>query len=61
MFKVLRIAYECANGPKYRAPSADGARYANAGESSAFWNRGNTAFVTEGGPTRETYGGCIVR
>ena len=30
--------------------SADGGRYANADESIVFWNKGNTAFVTEGDP-----------
>lgn len=28
--------------------SADGARYANAGETFVFWNKGNTAFIEEG-------------
>ena len=38
------------------AISADGARYANADESIVFWNKGDTAFVTENG--KETYSGC---
>jgi membrane-bound inhibitor of C-type lysozyme len=39
--------------------SASGARYANADESFVFWNKGNTAFVTEGRPGHETYSGCV--
>ncbi len=41
------------------ALSADGARYANADESFVFWNKGNTAFVTENGTT--TWSGCVVK
>jgi membrane-bound inhibitor of C-type lysozyme len=41
-----------------RALSADGARYANADESLVFWNKGETAFMTENGT--ETYSGCKV-
>ncbi len=41
--------------------SADGARYANSDESIVFWNKGNTAFITEGlgskSPT--TYANCV--
>lgn len=36
--------------------SADGARYATQNESFVFWNKGDTAFVTEAGTT--TYLGC---
>jgi membrane-bound inhibitor of C-type lysozyme len=36
--------------------SGSGARYANADESFVFWNKGRTAFVTEGG--KQTYAGC---
>jgi membrane-bound inhibitor of C-type lysozyme len=42
--------------------SASGARYADAGESIVFWNRGNGAFLAEptaGDPDRQTYSGCI--
>ena len=41
-----------------RAISASGARYANADESFVFWNKGDTAFVTENGTT--TYAGCVI-
>jgi membrane-bound inhibitor of C-type lysozyme len=37
--------------------SADGARYANAGESTIFWSKGKGLLFTEGGLT--TYGGCL--
>jgi membrane-bound inhibitor of C-type lysozyme len=40
--------------------SADGGRYANADESIVFWNKGNTAFVTQGDPNNETYKDCVV-
>ena len=39
-----------------RAMSASGARYANADESFVFWNKGDTAFITESGTT--TFSGC---
>ena len=39
------------------AISADGARYANADESFVFWNKGNGAFILEGGTT--TYSDCV--
>ena len=40
--------------------SASGARYANADESIVFWNKGDTAFVTEGDPNNPTYKDCAV-
>ncbi len=40
--------------------SASGARYANREETVVFWNKGNTAFVTEGSPDNITYKDCIV-
>ena len=39
--------------------SASGARYANADESFVFWNKGDTAFITEGKET--TYHDCVVK
>lgn len=42
-----------------QALSGSGARYANASESIVFWNKGNTAFIEEGGKT--TFGGCVTR
>ena len=39
-----------------QAMSASGARYANSDESFVFWNKGDTAFVTEGDKT--TFNDC---
>lgn len=39
--------------------SASGARYANADESVVFWNKGTTAFVTEG--TETTFADCVTK
>jgi len=41
-----------------QAMSASGARYANADESFVFWNKGDTAFITESGST--TFTDCLV-
>lgn len=41
------------------AVSASGARYTDAKETMVFWNKGNTAFITEGIST--TYIGCITQ
>ena len=38
--------------------SASGARYANPDESFVFWNKGDTAFITEGKTT--TFEDCVV-
>lgn len=40
--------------------SASGARYANSDESIVFWNKGDTAFVTEGDPNNITYKNCLI-
>lgn len=42
------------------AISASGARYANSDETFVFWNKGDTAFVTEGTTTAETYSNCAL-
>jgi len=42
-----------------QAMSASGARYANKDETFVFWNKGDTAFVTEGKDGKETYSGCV--
>ncbi len=39
--------------------SGSGARYANDDESMVFWNKGNTAFITEGDPNNPTYKDCV--
>jgi membrane-bound inhibitor of C-type lysozyme len=42
-----------------QAMSASGARYANKDESFVFWNKGDTAFVTEGKDEAMTYSDCL--
>ena len=42
-----------------QAISGSGARYANADESFVFWNKGNTAFVTEGPDEKTTFENCV--
>lgn len=39
--------------------SGSGARYANGDESIVFWNKGNTAFLTEGSDDNMTYKDCV--
>lgn len=39
--------------------AASGARYANPDESFVFWNKGDTAFITEGKAT--TYEDCVAK
>ena len=59
---VVHVAL--SNGPEVFLPqtiSASGARYANADESLVFWNKGNTAFVTQGNPNIQTYKNCITK
>jgi membrane-bound inhibitor of C-type lysozyme len=42
-----------------QAMSGSGARYANKDESFVFWNKGDTAFVTEGKDEAMTYSDCV--
>ncbi|MEI6581071.1 MAG: MliC family protein [bacterium] len=42
-----------------QAISASGARYANTDESIVFWNKGNTAFITEGDQNNPAYKDCV--
>jgi membrane-bound inhibitor of C-type lysozyme len=54
------VDLELSDGRKISLPhalSASGARYAKADESFVFWNKGDTAFITEGGTT--TFDGCV--
>ena len=41
--------------------SASGARYATDDDSFVFWNKGNTAFITEGSPDNMTYKDCVIK
>jgi membrane-bound inhibitor of C-type lysozyme len=42
-----------------QAMSGSGARYANKDETFVFWNKGDTAFVTEGKDEAMTYSECV--
>jgi membrane-bound inhibitor of C-type lysozyme len=42
-----------------QAMSGSGARYANKDESFVFWNKGDTAFVTEGKDEAMTNSDCV--
>ena len=44
-----------------QAMSGSGARYANKDETFVFWNKGDTAFVTEGNDGKDTYSGCATK
>lgn len=49
------------DGRKFAVPhaiSGSGARYANSDESFVFWNKGDTAFITENNST--TYSNCVL-
>ena len=62
VFYSDRVSLTLSTGRRITLPhalSADGARYANTDESFVFWNKGNTAFVTENGTT--TWDGCVVK
>src|SRR3989344_2243082 len=56
-----RVDLKLSDGRSLSVPktiSASGIRYANQDESFVFWNKGNTAFITENG--QNTYDNCIV-
>ena len=62
VFYKDRVSLTFSDGRRMTLPqviSASGARYAHGDndESLVFWNKGNTAFITENGTT--TYGGCV--
>lgn len=40
--------------------SASGVRYADPNESIVFWNKGDTAFITESDPNTPTYKDCVI-
>jgi membrane-bound inhibitor of C-type lysozyme len=59
-----KVDLTLSDGRKLSLPqaiSASGARYVNADESFVFWNKGNTAFITEGKvePRAQTYTNCV--
>jgi membrane-bound inhibitor of C-type lysozyme len=56
------VELKLSNGRSLKLPqtlSGSGARYANSDETFVFWNKGDTAFITEGNG-KETYSGCVV-
>ncbi|MGH6826808.1 MliC family protein [Methyloceanibacter sp.] len=61
IFYATSVDLKLSDGRSLKVPqamSASGARYANKDESFVFWNKGDTAFVTEGKDGKETYSGC---
>lgn len=56
------VALKLSDGRTFVLPqviSGSGARYANKDESIVFWNKGNTAFVTENSDDNITYNNCV--
>lgn len=61
-FYASAVDLKLSDGRSLRVPQAmsgSGARYANADETFVFWNKGDTAFVTEGKDGKETYADCV--
>ena len=61
-FYTDRVDLKLSDGRALSVPqamSASGARYANSDESFVFWNKGDTAFVTEGKDGTQTYSDCV--
>ncbi len=57
-----KVELKLSDGRSMELPqviSGSGARYANADESFVFWNKGNTAFVTEGPDETMTFENCV--
>ena len=58
----IQVNLQLSDGRKVALPhaiSASGARYATPDESMVFWNKGNTAFITENGTT--TFENCVTQ
>jgi membrane-bound inhibitor of C-type lysozyme len=63
-FYADKVDLKLSDGRSLSLPqvmSGSGARYANKDESFVFWNKGDTAFITEGTAGEETYSGCVVK
>jgi membrane-bound inhibitor of C-type lysozyme len=63
-FFAASVDLKLSDGRSLKVPQAmsgSGARYANKDETFVFWNKGDTAFVTEGKDGKETYSGCATR
>jgi membrane-bound inhibitor of C-type lysozyme len=64
VFYPEKVELTLSDGRTVQLPqtiSGSGARYADADEAMVFWNKGNTAFITEGGDDRETYSDCVTQ
>lgn len=62
-FYADRVSVVMSDGRKMtlsQTVSASGARYAAADEAVVFWNKGDTAFVTEGVPSVQTFFNCEI-
>jgi len=56
------VELKLSDGRALKVPqviSGSGARYANEDESFVFWNKGDTAFVTEGADDKMTFKDCV--
>ena len=63
-FYASSVSIKLSDGRSLTVPQAmsgSGARYANKDETFVFWNKGDTAFVTEGNDGKDTYSGCATK
>lgn len=61
-FYADKVDLKLSDGRSMTVPQAisgSGARYANKDESFVFWNKGDTAFITEGKDDKQTYSDCV--
>jgi membrane-bound inhibitor of C-type lysozyme len=61
-FYADSVALKLSDGRSMTLPQAmsgSGARYATKDESFVFWNKGDTAFVTEGTDDKMTFKDCV--
>jgi membrane-bound inhibitor of C-type lysozyme len=61
-FYAESVDLKLSDGRTMKLPqtiSGSGARYANEDESFVFWNKGDTAFVTEGPDETMTFKDCV--
>lgn len=62
MFYPDSVNLTLSDGRKISLPqamSASGARYADADDKVVFWNKGKTAFISEGSDENVTYKDCV--
>jgi membrane-bound inhibitor of C-type lysozyme len=63
-FSANAVKLKLSDGRSLTVPQAvsgSGARYANTDESFVFWNKGDTAFITEGKAKKETFSSCTAK